>query len=51
MAHQKLNQMKTGEVAKQARKAGVDNVDRMNKDEMIRCDEPRGAGRARPWRW
>ncbi|PSK64068.1 hypothetical protein B0E53_03973 [Micromonospora sp. MH33] len=49
MAHQDLNQMKTGEVAKQARKAGIDNVDQMNKDEMIQAMS-RGGGSGQPGR-
>lgn len=35
MSQQNLTQLKTGEVAERARKAGVRNVDQMNKDEMI----------------
>jgi hypothetical protein len=37
MGRQDLTQLKTGEVAKLARKAGLKNVDQMNKDEMIRA--------------
>jgi hypothetical protein len=34
---QDLYQMKTGEVADRARKAGVKGIENMNKDEMIRA--------------
>lgn len=32
-----LAQMKTGELRQQAQRAGLDNVDQMNKDEMIQA--------------
>jgi hypothetical protein len=37
MGQQDMSQMKTGELAQRARKAGVRNVDQMNKEEMIRA--------------
>jgi hypothetical protein len=37
MKQEDLTQMKTGEVAKRARKAGINNVDQMNKQEMIQA--------------
>jgi hypothetical protein len=37
MEQENLNQMKTGEVAARARKAGVTGVENMNKDQMIRA--------------
>ena len=44
MKQEDLTQMSTGEVAKRARKAGIDNVDQMNKQEMIQA---MGAGQPR----
>lgn len=35
MKQQDLTQMKTGEVAERARKAGIKGVENMNKEEMI----------------
>ncbi|SCG70274.1 Rho termination factor N-terminal domain-containing protein [Micromonospora inositola] len=46
MRQENLTQMKTGEVAKRARKAGVDNVDRMNKQEMIAAIGRNESGRS-----
>lgn len=43
MSQQNLTQIKSGEVAERARKAGVENIDQMNKDEMIQ-----EMGRGRP---
>jgi hypothetical protein len=37
MKQENLNQMKTGEVAERARKAGVKGIENMNKEEMIRA--------------
>ncbi|PZF86367.1 hypothetical protein [Micromonospora deserti] len=37
MSQQNLTQMKTGEVAERARSAGVQNVEQMNKDQMIQA--------------
>jgi hypothetical protein len=37
MKQENLSQMKTGEIAARARKAGVQNVEQMNKDQMIQA--------------
>jgi hypothetical protein len=39
-----LQEMKTGELAEKARQAGIDNVEQMDKSEMISALEGKGQG-------
>jgi hypothetical protein len=41
-------QMKTGEVAKMARKAGIQDTGHMNKEQMVQAMEKRSSGGAQP---
>ncbi len=43
-AERSLQDMKDGEVADEARKAGIENVDQMNRSEMVNALESKGEG-------
>jgi hypothetical protein len=48
MPNKDPRQMKTGEVAKMARKAGIQDTGRMNKEQMVQAMEKGPSGTSRP---
>jgi hypothetical protein len=50
MSEQDLRNMKTGEVAERARQAGIQNVEKMNKEQLLQALGQQGPESAKPGR-